>query len=305
MRKITYAAIASAALVISVCLFQLSYLFFHRESTPKDFNYSYQIGSLVPVEGAEILKPEMEKILSQKFFYLGRGTQMTAFVSQDGVYVIKFFNPRRFVREEWFYDFKKLKRLCSLKWFSNAYFQRKKRLNTLAERYRLAFHELKEESGLVYIHINSSTNPNKVIEVFDRDERRSLLDLNSCPFILQKNVDLAIHYLQSQLKLGNIKQCKNSLESLADLFISRAQKGFSDRNQSLEYNYGFYKGQAVQLDLGRIVKQDGGSAVPVDEIKRIFSQLEASITEFIPELQTVLSQILEQKLLAYQQATVK
>lgn len=296
-KKVLVALTVMPTIVIVSMAAHLTYLNSHRECGPKDFSFSYTFEPDAYVDVSEESKESISKILDQKFFYLRCGKQMTAFESEDHKYVIKFYNPRTFIKDSWFSDWRKLKRLCSMKWISSAYIKRKQRLSKLSRRNRLAFQDLREESGLLYIHLNDATMIPKTITVLDKEENSVALDLRKCPFVLQTKVELATKYFDRLLKEGKIDEVKVALANLADLFVSRASKGYSDHIQTLHNNYGFIDGKPIQLDFGRLEKFS--SAMPFDDVQRIFKQLDASISENYPELQTYTKELLEEKLQKY------
>jgi hypothetical protein len=269
-------------LIIGIgALTHLGYLYFHQECGPKDFSYSYPLSSDDPLPIDSLEKEQVKQILSQHFTYLGRGKQMTAFLSADDQYVIKFFNPRGFVRDTWFQDWHKCKRLISMKWISHAYLKRKARLRVLADRHRMAFSDLRKECGLLYIHVNESTKLELKITVTDKDQNEVVMNLLECPFVLQKKATIATDYLDTLLEEGQIQACEHAVMQIADLFFTRAIKGYTDRIQTLHNNYGFHNGDAVQIDFGRITKSPTDQPIHKEELARIFHQLQKAV---IPSL---------------------
>jgi hypothetical protein len=264
--------------------FHLIYLYNHREFRPDDFRY--HLSSTLPMEVPVLNQKDEEEvrhILSQKFHYLAFGKQMTAYESQDHQYVLKFFNPRAPIEKSWFFNPLYIKRLCTLKWISDAYFKRGARLTRLFERYVLAYKNLKEETGLVFVHLYAGTNPCHVIEVVGKDGKNYLVDPSHTPFILQKKTELAGHYLHKLREMGNQEELDKALQELRTLFVSRAKKGFTDRIQTLYNNYGFLNGKAVQIDFGRIC-YDPSIAKNVDaELERISLYLKRSFPDLIPQ----------------------
>lgn len=304
-KKLLFSVALLPAIAIACLVGHLSYLYTHPECGPKDFSYSYELEPNVPVVVSEETKENILKALDQKFIYLSRGQQMTAFESEDHRYVIKFYNPRTFVKESWFHDFRKMKRLCSMKWISGAYIKRKEKLSKISKCNRLAFADLKDESGILYVHFNAATMIPKMIEVIDKDENVVLMDLRKCPFVLQDKVIIATKYFDDLLREGKTDEMKASIANLADLFISRALKGYSDRIQTLHNNYGFLNNRPIQLDVGKLVKTSDGSSMPPNDIMRIFRQLEGSIAEKYPEFEIYTKELLEFKLEEYKQKIAK
>src|SRR5436305_1286591 len=86
--------------VIGVMIGHLFYLYHHREFGPSDFRHPSLLG--LKGQTSEEMKKEASQLLNQRFSYLGNGSQVTAFESEDRRYVIKFFNPRNAIKESWF-----------------------------------------------------------------------------------------------------------------------------------------------------------------------------------------------------------
>jgi len=246
----------------------LVYLYTHREFNPDAFAHAIVQHERFPLSPASLSPNELKAILSQKFSYLGFGKQMTVYESEDHNYVIKFFNPRPPLRKTRFQSLRKIKYFCSLKWFSEAYFKKKTRLHKLFQRHALAFNELRDETALVYLHLNASTAPDVELHIVDKSGTLYILDPQSVPFVLQKKAILASDFLHS------LSDPQHAYTALHTLFASRARKHFTDRIQTLHNNYGFINGQAVQLDFGRIKKDE---ALDEDkELTRIFHSLQKS-----------------------------
>jgi hypothetical protein len=268
----------------------LVYLYNHREFGPSDFIHPFILKLEYPARD-EMKKKQVSEILQQKFTYLGTGTQVTAFESADHRYVIKFFNLRNTIKEEWFHKKSRLRKMCSFKWIVNAYFKKEERLLKSFKCHRLAFQDLREESGLIYLHLDRSSSLAQKVELLHRDGKSYQVDLDSCPFILQKKVVIALTHLEGQMALGNVEEAREGVRQIYQLFLSRAQKGYTDRRQNLLKNYGFADGRAIQLDVGRIRLDKRVKQNPVKDLARIVGNLSASLP---PDLVSVLQECLEE-----------
>lgn len=271
----------------------LVYLYQHREFGLKDFHHSFILGLAETVSPEEDVKNQASEILKQPFTYLSYGGQMTVYQSQDQKYVIKFFNPRSVIKENWFHQLTKLQRLNSLKWITNTYFRKQQRLKKHFLRYEMAFKDLRDETGLVYVHLDPSTVISQGLDVIDKEGTLNHIELDAYPFVLQKKVELTMHHIDRLLKNGDVQGAKKSVEQIYELFLSRAQKGYTDRLQVLYKNYGFYEGRAVQLDVGRIEKKTAIAENPAQEMARIVSNISSSLADPYPELALVLQDCLK------------
>lgn len=263
----------------------LAYLYFHPQFEPEDFRHEFvfrSIASDTPVD--EELKNKALQILNQPFSYVGHGHQMTAFESADGRYVLKLFNPRPALNEETFHSIAGMKHLCSLKWISHAYLKREELITKLADSYKIAFDELKEETGLVYIHLDNSTCLSKAIRLSTKKGARSWIELDRVPFILQERAEIAADRLGALIQGNEIDKAKKALSDLYVFFEARARKGITDRQQTLYNNYGFIGDRVVQIDVGRIRKDENIQKMPGEEIKRVFGHINKFLSGRYPQL---------------------
>jgi hypothetical protein len=278
-------------LLLFAALGHVLYLYTHKEFEPKDFALSTVFEVAQPDIPDSASKECALDALNQKFFYLGCGKQMTAYKSEDGRFVIKFFNPRKVIKEKCFSNFENMRHLCTLKWLANAYFNRKARLIKLAERYILAYRELKDESGILYLHVSHTSALSKHLSVVNKRGKLCEIDLTRTPFVLQKKVELASSRLKMLTQSQDLSAARLHLEQLYHLFQKRAQKGFTDRIQTLHNNYGFSQDRAIQIDLGRIEKDLMIQENPDQEMERIFSNLNAFFSGSYPVLAPLWAEI--------------
>jgi hypothetical protein len=236
----------------------------HPEFGPKDF-YHPGILKRAPSNPDQASKQLASEILKQRFTYLGCGGQLTAYESADHHYVIKFFNPR------------------------NSLFNRRKHLEKNFKRYAMSLQDLKEETGVVYNHFDPSTVLQQTVEVVGKEGKLYQIKLEKYPFILQRKVELALPYLDRLYKEGKVAEAKEAARQIYALFVSRTKKGYRDHSQNLAVNYGFYKGKAVQLDPGRIRKDDTVAQYPQKELKRITKNIKHYLSGY-PGLDEVIDE---------------
>jgi hypothetical protein len=294
MKKVFGRIIGGFLAVAGMMAAHTLYLYTHRLYGPKDFYHPFILGlktSISPDEGA---KNEARQALNQKYTYLSYGGQMTVFESEDHRYVMKFFNPRSVIKEGWFHEWSKLKRMNSLKWIIYTHFQRETRLQKYFKRYEMAFKDLREETGVVYVHLDPTTCLSQNLEIVDREGKSHRLSLDNYPFVLQKKVELTMTHIGRLLGEGKTEQARAAVKQIYDLFYSRAKKGYTDRLQTLHKNYGFIDGHAVQLDVGRIRFDEKIEAQPLKDVERIVSNVMPSLAGPFPELAPVLLDCLQQ-----------
>jgi hypothetical protein len=197
-------------------------------------------------------KEHLHHVLSQPFHYLGCGGQCFAFASADDRYVIKFFKHR-------------FRKPCTLlltqslpEPFETTRLRKLNKASTKLKRdftsYKIAYEELKEETGLVYIHLNKSRDLKETITITDKLGIAHQLQLDSVEFVLQKKADLVHLHIEELMEKGELEKAKASLKSLMHLIISRCQKGIFDEDAKIHRNFGFIEDQAIFIDVGRFTR---------------------------------------------------
>jgi hypothetical protein len=208
------------------------------------------------------LTPELQQKLEQPYTFLGAGSECFAFLSQDGTTVIKFFKLDQFRpvylhRGLFCEDYSAyagtiakhtfpvetlpswaahlLKRLWGI---------REYRLQRTFESIQLAYHHLKEETGLLYLHLHPQGEFNPFI-LYDACGIAHSIDLHSTRFVLQKRgTSIEEHFSSLSEEKG-----KKSLNSLLALLRKRCMKGIHDRD-IVPRNFGFLGTEAIEIDTG-------------------------------------------------------
>ncbi len=202
-----------------------------------DFTYHPEWEVAAPLESEQ---KKMDEIFSQTFKYLGAGSQSYAFVSEDGKTVLKFFR----MKHEIFH-------LRDL-WEGDRSQERKENLFSIYASHKLAFEEMQEDAGLMYIHLNKTTDLNKKVKLIDKLHRSYVVDLDQVEFVVQERAELIFDRLQ---KLRSNKERMNeALTQVMDLVRRRIDKRIADHDKAVTHNFGFVGDRAIQLDVGRIFR---------------------------------------------------
>jgi hypothetical protein len=223
-------------------------------------------------------RSEVKEILQQRFSFLGRGQQCYAFVSEDGRFVIKFF---RFHRRR----LPAILRTLPLPSFLKSYREqaiaaKKEKLESEFASCKLAFEELREETGVLLVHLNKTGDLHQQLRLVDRLGIEHLLDLDTKEFVLQKRVTLAHAEIDRLVDERGIEEAKRAIDSIFEVIVRRSKKGVYDEDAFISHNFGFYEGKAVILDVGRLVK-DPERMRP--EVYR--PDIETIVRRFIPWLE--------------------
>lgn len=189
-----------------------------------------------------IPQEEIYAILSQPFEYLNRGSQAFVFASIDGKYVLKLYlfeSPKETLMNSFFHrqdysrsDYAALRSI--------------KTLNALAA----ADHYVPEQTGLVFAHLNLTSDNLPLVHLSGPAWHRMQLDLNRVRFVLQRRVrPLAEPLIEAYL--NNDRQRFDSLIREIDSLLSqRIACQIRNADPTLFDNFGFLEDRAVEIDFG-------------------------------------------------------
>ena len=250
----------------------------------------WKVENLSPYDEAEV-----RGVLNQEYHYLASGAQSYAFLSKDGRYVLKFFKKKHLTPKNWLrwiplpgmkdYRIRKVERRIQHK-------------RELFSSYKSAFENLKEETGLLFVHLNKSNNLGTKVLMFDRSGKRYAADLDDYEFVLQKKAMIAHDYLSALIEQGEIEKVKGALCALLSHVVRQCKKGYIDQDTGVGYNYGFIGNRVIHFDVGRVIFDEGAKdpACYQREILRIGKKLEAWITLKYPDWLLVLDEAINASL---------
>jgi len=231
----------------------------------------------------------LKTVFNQPFRFIGKGGQAFVFGSDDGKYVIKFFRISRLQAPIW------LKAL-NLPFFKS--YRRRVTLekNGLLQRdflsYATAWKELREETGMVFCHLNKTDFLSQKLQIYDKIGISYEIDLDRMEFVVQKKADLFFPYLERCLKEENQELIQQALSSFVRLLYTRYQKGIVDNDPNLNINFGFVEGNPIQIDIGRFEKSPAprSSMEAKNEIAHIVTPLRDWLESRDPQLANYLDE---------------
>ena len=222
-----------------------------------------------PLEAKEL--QEIATLLDQPYHLLGSGGECFAFVSQDQKFVIKFYklNLGRFMYLRHGLlkmDHGKDAGTISNHWLAQAALpsfldiarkrilgMREHRLKRLFKSTMLAYEELKQETALLYVHLNQTEHFKKPLILIDSMGNSHHIDPNTTKFVIQCKAQPLLDRLHHLMQEGQIEAAKKSIDSFLDLIVQRCKKGFADRDIYMR-NFGFVADRAMEIDIGPFVK---------------------------------------------------
>jgi hypothetical protein len=205
----------------------------------------------------------LNAILDQEFTYIGKGAQCWAFVSADNKHVIKFFKHYRLHLPE-----------------DKDYLERTFR------SYKIAYELLRPETGIVYVHLNKTESLHKTITVRDERGHRHSIDVDNMEFLIQKKGARVYPTFKQLMSDGKVKHAKRLLSSIIQLVITCADKGIKVRDPLLRKNGGFFRNQAVFLDVGSFVPDNSLKSREghKGEVVRVMRKIMPWLQDKYPEL---------------------
>ena len=243
------------------------------------------------------LSKEEEKVvlnrLDQNYTYLKCGGQCYAFISDDRKTILKFFKLHRMEEVKWLSKLESLPDLINpnrLRIFR----YRKKRFQHIFGSCKIAYEEMKEETALIYSHLNKTDHLHKKVRIRDKLGIYHLLDMDKMEFLLQEKVILPLEKFKALKEQNDIYGAHRCIDSILHHFLMRYEKGIDDSDPIVRKNFGFIENRAVELDLGSYSKKES-----LKDPANYIPQLEKEIGDFKNWLQNnfpELSPYLEEKI---------
>jgi hypothetical protein len=216
---------------------------------PLPYEESWNVSRPSPEE-----EKHLEKVLKQPYHYLGKGAQSYVFASEDGQYVIKFFKFKH-LRPSVIVD--NLPSIGFLQTYKEKQAERKHRkLYGVFKSYKLAYDVDKDESGLIFVQLNTQGNPSRFVTIIDKIGISRTLDLKNYPFILQYKGETLRTVLNDLLKDGQVEKAKMRLGQILDLYAGEYEKGIYDHDHGIMQNTGFIGDKPIHLDVGKLLREE-------------------------------------------------
>lgn len=197
---------------------------------------------------------EVRDILSREYRYLGKGCQSYVFLSSDGKYVIKFLKYQRF-RPQGFLNY--LSFIPQLNRYRlKKIDQKQEKLDRLFDSWKIAYQNLSNETGLVFLHLNKSSNLKIPLIIYDKMGLRHELNPDQLEFLVQKRADMLCPVIERYMQNNDLDGAKMLLTKLVDMVLSEYQRGFADNDHALMQNTGVFEGSPVHIDVGQFVQDE-------------------------------------------------
>lgn len=232
--------------VIIVCVLGIE-RFCHKQTRGFSLPNIYSSTSCTEAASAPLNK-ELLPSFSEPFTFLDSGLESYAFISQDGKIVLKLFKHHH-IRQA-----KLLAKLLPLPYFIKLAKMKEMRLLNSFASCKIAYEELKEETGLLFMHLGKTMNSLPRVTLIDKLGIEHKVALDEVHFFVQKKADLLLPALEKDMAAAGVAKAKKRIYDLLALIVERCKKGIADRDPTLCKNYGFLDERAIVIDVGSFSK---------------------------------------------------
>lgn len=226
---------------------------------------------------------QVDALLRQCFTYFAHGGQSYVFLSDDGRYVLKLCKLKH-LGTPWYADMVNLPMIGPI--VKGRLIKRERKLRSLFDGIKLAYEEMSADTGVLYIHLNTTSNLPHALTIVNKQGDTLVVDPNELTFYLQATgtplFDLLIDYKRNH----NLAGAQAALVKTFDYLVDRSHRGILDIDTSYPRNLGFIGDRAGNLDVGNLVR-DPLIRNPLEYRRRIrdnMAALRVWIEEIYPEL---------------------
>lgn len=226
-------------------------------------------------------KKALDQILSQKFTYYSKGSQAYVFISEDKQYILKFLKQQKLRAKTWLAYLP-----LSFNPFYQEYLFKQMKRNVTFSSCKTAFTELKNETGLIYVHINNSKDLNKKVTIFDKNGQEHRVNVDQTSYYVQKRAHLIYSRISEMMHNKDIIGAKKVISSVFSLIEYLGKNGVVDNDPILRKNFGLIDDIAVQIDIGklRIDPARQGNTAYKKEVGSITHSFKVWLQKNYPEL---------------------
>lgn len=189
-------------------------------------------------------------LLNQTYHYLGCGSQSYVFASEDGTTVFKLFKFQHMRTPPW------LNFLPSKGKLGEKRAIKREVLEKTFTSYSIAYDYLREETGLLYLHLAKTSHLKQKLTITDKIGKHHILDLDNVEFVFQKRGVLAYEAITAWMAQGEMKKAKKGIQNLLKLATHRCHLGIFDKDPDFSTNFGFVGETPFQIDFGRLSLSD-------------------------------------------------
>ncbi len=242
---------AAAAFALARLYYHLTDDFHLGNITYDEMPYAHKKEIALPID-SEL--QQLKAILNQKFYYMDKGAQSYAFMSEDQQFVLKFFKFKH-LKPHWLIEI--LPSISPLNHFKeHTRIRKKRKLEGVFEGYEIAFKYNKEGSKLIFLHLIPTDYLKQTTTVIDKLGREHLIDMDKIIFLIQNKGEPLRDRLRVALNQGDIQAARQDLSLILNMYVTEYQKGIYDRDHGVLQNTGMIGSEPFHLDVGKMSKNE-------------------------------------------------
>lgn len=233
------------------------------------------------------------QVLKQKFTYLGRGSQCYAFISEDGQWVLKMFKTKHLKPSPLLALIPSIGKFEDYKRSVEA--DKRCKLETMLNSYKLAYDIYRPESGCLYVHLNQSKKLNKAVLVADKLGRYWTVDLDKLAFVIQQKAVPLRDEMDQLLSRGDLERAKKRIRQTFALYLRQYALGIHDLEKEVMNNNGFVGEKPVHFGVEDLVidKKIGKKSAQIEHLVKVGQCLDSWISTYFPKYHAELVEEME------------
>ncbi len=237
-------------------------------------------------------KDRLTQILNQEFTYLAKGAQCYAFLSEDGNYVLKLFKFKH-LRPSLL-----VKMLPPIEYKKKKIAQKKQRLENVFAAHKLAYEVFRDESGLIYIHLNKTKDLHDTVTLYDKIGMKWMIDLDPFVFVVQEMSIKMRDEMDAILSRGDVERAKERIDQIFEMYLTQYRRGIYDWGHGVMHNNGFVGEKAIHFDVEKLRRDETFKRQEVykENLDKIAIKMQLWIDLNYPKHFEELSQTIQQKL---------
>lgn len=201
------------------------------------------LGRSQPVAYVSVEEPDFDSIFNQEFQYLTKGRQTYVFESKDHKYVLKCFRMHRVNPPFWTKILHKAN-------------PKEKRLNDWVDSYRIADEQLKEEAGVLYVHLNPTHHLKREVTLIDKLGRKKTIPLDGMGFMIQRKFEPLMEEMLSYRNQSDSERVKEYITGFVQTISCRCHKGVLNHHHFILRDLGIADGRIVEFDVGQLYARE-------------------------------------------------
>jgi hypothetical protein len=133
---------------------------------------------------------------------------------------------------------------------------KKKKLDGVFRSWKIAYEELPEQTGVVFVHINKTHDLNHIISIRDKMGFVHHLQADEMEFLIQRSAKMLCSTLKGLIKNEGLTEAKQLIDQLIEMLLVEYRHGYADNDHALMQNTGVIDSKPIHIDVGQLIKND-------------------------------------------------